>query len=73
MQCHLLAALQVAGEVIRLPQPAGSIPHRQEQGAGAGMGEALCDSPGAANKRLYQFRLQTTDRTFEQSPVRSCA
>jgi hypothetical protein len=24
---------------------------------------------GAANKRLYQFRLQTTDKTFEQSPV----
>lgn len=26
---------------------------------------------GAANKRLYQFRLQSTDKTFEQNPVRS--
>lgn len=26
---------------------------------------------GAANKRLYQFRLQTTDKTFEQTPVRN--
>ena len=25
---------------------------------------------GAANKRLYQFRLQSTDKTFEQNPVR---
>lgn len=24
---------------------------------------------GAANKRLYQFRLQSLDRTFEQTPV----
>ena len=26
---------------------------------------------GAANKRLYQFRLQSLDKTFEQSPVSS--
>ncbi len=24
---------------------------------------------GAANKRLYQFRLQSLDKTFEQTPV----
>ena len=48
-----------ASEVVCLSQPVGSISHRQKQGAGAGVGEEICDGSGGSQQAAIS--VQTAD------------
>ena len=72
MQNVMLATLQVRVRSYASRNQLAAYPTDRNKGQELEWERRYVTVLGAANKRLYQFRLQTTDRTFEQTPVRSC-
>ncbi len=65
-----VAALQVRVRSFASRNQLAAYPTERQKGQELEWERRYVTVLGAANKRLYQFRLQSLDQTFEQSPVR---